>query len=240
MFLVGDTQEGLVDFRVVLFREVVAHLPDDCGDVADGVVGVQGDTGDVAERDIFEAGLRLLDRSEDTAQLGNGALEVGGLQRSGDVHVGALLLNKGRDLVERRVTGRDGGALDTVRAGGEGSSRAGDAHAHLVGDLDIEFDVLHLGDVLFETGHEGRELVRQEDACGIAQGDAVGTGGDGSLHGFIEEVGLGAGGVDRGELDVLAEEAAEFDLILDEFQHGRGFFMAGVLHLHGRNRNKEV
>ena len=165
---------------------------------------------------------------------------MGARTRSSDVHVGALLLNEGRDLFEGRETGRDGGALHALRAGADRGGGTGDAHAHLVRDLDVEFDVLHFGDVLFEGGDEVRELVRQEDTGGVAQRDAVGTVLDGGLHGFIEEVGLGTGGVDRGEFDVLAEEAAELHLFGDELEHGRGFFMAGVLHLHGGNRNKEV
>jgi hypothetical protein len=91
---------------------------------------------------------------------------------------------------------------------GEG---VGDGHAEVVVAVGGEDDVLGAGDLGEEHAEGGGVFLWRGVADGVGDVDGGGSGLDRDGDDLDEEVGVGAGGVLGGELDVVAERAGETD-----------------------------
>ena len=74
-----------------------------------------------------------------------------------------------------------------------------------------EDDVFGAGDFVEEHAEDGGVLLGRGVADGVGDVDGGGSGLDGDGDDLDEEVGVGAGGVFGGELDVVGEGAGEAD-----------------------------
>jgi|GEM_PF-5776136 len=125
----------------------------------------------------------------------------------------------GRDLFEGGVAGSLAdavdGALDLADSGFDGGDGVGDGEAEVVVAVGGEDDVLRARDAIEDHAEHGGVVLGEAVADGVGEVEGGGTGLDGDLADFDEEIGVGAGGVFRGELDVFAEGAGEGDHLCD-------------------------
>ena len=121
----------------------------------------------------------------------------------------------GGDLFEGGVAGALAdavdGALDLARAALNAGEGVGDGHAEVVVAVGGEDDVVDAGDACSDHAEDGGVLVGRGVADGVGDVDGGGSGLDGDGDHLDEEVGVGAGGVFGGELDVVGEGAGEAD-----------------------------
>ena len=227
---VGHALEGLVDLGVVLLGEVVAQLANHLHHLADLVVRVQAHPGGVADGHIGEGRLVLLVRLQQLVQLAGHPGQLRGAQVHGDVQGRALHLHEPGQLLERGIARGHRHALHAVHALGDGGGGAGRAHAHFVAHLHEQLRIGKGRDIFHHARNEGGELVRQQNAGGVAQRHPVRAGLDGGGDGLMQEFRLGPGGVHGGELHALTHAAGGLHLPDDRLQHGRGLLVAAVLH----------
>ena len=121
----------------------------------------------------------------------------------------------GGDLFESGVAGALAdavdGALDLACAGLNAGEGVGDGHAEIVVAVGGEDDVLGARNLCEQHAEGGGVLVGRGVADGVGDVDGGRSGLDGDGDDLDEEVGVGAGGVFGGELDVVGEGAGEAD-----------------------------
>src|SRR6202040_605400 len=115
------------------------------------------------------------------------------------------------DLFECGVAGALADAVDGA-LGLTGSSLnaregVGDGHAQVVVAVGGEDDVVNAGDLCEEHAEGGGVLVGSGVAHGVGDVDGGGSGLNGDGDDLDEKVGVGAGGILGGELDVVGEGA---------------------------------
>jgi hypothetical protein len=174
----------------------------DAGLVGEGVGSDYGLVGRTAEAD--ELGEQLA-----------GGVELIHLDVVGVGELVAADHEGGGDLFEGSVAGTLAdavdGALDLSGSALDAGERVGYGHAEVVvavGGEDDVFDAGHLGE---EHAEGGGVLVGRGVTDGVGDVDGGGSGLDGDGDDLDEEVGVGAGGVLGGELDVVGEGAGEAD-----------------------------
>ena len=126
----------------------------------------------------------------------------------------------------------DEAGLDACRAHREGLDGAGTGQLHRVIAGDLDEGILHFGHLLVQLCQEGGELIGQQHAGGIAQGDAGCTGGDSNADGLAQEVGFCAGRILEADFHITAQRGAVLHLVFNGGEHLRGLLAGDVLHLH--------
>ena len=125
----------------------------------------------------------------------------------------------GGDLFEGGVAGALAdavdGALGLAGTGFDGGDGVGDGEAEVVVAVGGEDDVFNAGDAVEDHAEHGGVLLREAVADGVGEVERGGAGLDGDLADLDEEVGVGAGGVFGGELDVVGVGAGEGDHLGD-------------------------
>ncbi len=172
----------------------------DAGLVREGVGADDGLVGRAAEAD--ELGEHLTGREElvhlDIA--GVGELVAPDHEGGGDLFEGCVA-GALADAVD--------GALGLAGSGVDAGKGVGDGHAEVVVTVGGEDDILRAGDLGEEHAEGGGVLLGRGVADGVGDVDGGGAGLDGDGDDLDEEVGVGAGGVFGGELDVVGEGAGE-------------------------------
>ena len=101
------------------------------------------------------------------------------------------------------------GALDLPRAGLHGGERVGDRQAQIVVAMDADDGAI--AQRLDDAADQRAVLFRHRIADRVGDVDGAGAGGDHGLGDLLQELGLGAGAVFGGELDVIDVTARQFD-----------------------------
>ena len=91
---------------------------------------------------------------------------------------------------------------------------------------------LQTGDPGLDVRQEGGALVGGHHPGGVTQGHRLSAGGHGGGQDLVEEVPLGPGGVQGGELHMLRVVPGLGHQGLHQLQHGGSLLVAQVLHLH--------
>ena len=125
--------------------------------------------------------------------------------------VGRARVQQHHDLLERRVARALADAvdraLDLARAGQHAGERVGDRQPEVVVAVDREHDVAQAGHQLVEPRQEVRVLVRHRVADGVGDVDRRRALVERDLQHLGGELDVGARGVHRRELDVVAQRA---------------------------------
>ena len=143
-------------------------------------------------------------------------------------------------LLERRIAGLKGRALDAVCTGGNGKGRACGAHIHRVGGLGVELHAGKGGDIFFDIRNESAEFIRQHDAGAVGDRHFGSTGADGCLDGLIEEFSVRPRGVKCRKLHRFRVETAFLNRLFDEGEHRRRFLVTDIFHLYGGDGSHHV
>ena len=155
----------------------------------DGLAGLDGNTGDVAQElagavDLLrvDAGLRLIEGSS-------------GLQRHGDLF---------QTCVARPLADAVDGALHLGGAGPDALQRVGNGHTQIVVAVDGDVHILDAVHILPQVADQIVHLLGGGVAHGVGDIQCGGAGGNGPLIAPGQELPIGAGGVLGRELNIVA------------------------------------
>ena len=157
---------------------------------------------------------RLVGLHRVAGQAADEAARAGDLARvdaGAQADVGLARVQEHHDLLERRVARALADAvdraLDLARAGQHAGERVGHRQPEVVVAVHREHDVAQARHALVEAGQEGRVLLRHRVADGVGDVDRRRALVERDLDDLGREVEVGARGVHRRELDVVAELA---------------------------------
>ncbi len=117
------------------------------------------------------------------------------------------------DLFERAVAGAFSdavdGAFDLARAGFDGGERVGDCETKIV--MTVDADDGGIAERLHDATNQFAVFFGSGVADGVGNIDGAGSGGDDGPRNLFEVIGIGAGSVFGGKLDIIHVRAGQFD-----------------------------
>ena len=186
------------------------------------------DAGSVAEGVFAHDGLVGLDvHARDAADQAAGGVNLGGVHIELDVEQVPAGVQGHNDFLEGGVAGALAdavdAALDLPGAGFDGGQAVGDGQAQVVVAVDGEGYAVDAGDIPADVPEHCLEIGGDGVAHGVGDVDGAGAGLDDFLQHPVKVVGVGAGGVHRGEFHVVAVGTGAGDHI-----HGHGHYILAV------------
>ena len=236
----SDSEERFEYAGIVLLAEIIAHLANDLGHLADIIVFVKADIRNVFKPDIIKAGLIVFLRIKDSLQLSYSAMKLRHTDLRSDIEVITLDCHELGKLLHGRIAVRQGGAFYAYSTFSDCLCSTGNCHVDGIPDLDIKLDVFKARNIFHDFSDKCAEFIRHHNACSIADCDLVSTRINGSIQRLIQEFRLCAGRILSGEFNELRVETGLLYGFRNELEHCARFLMAHILHLNGRNRSNDV
>ena len=216
MLLGDDAAEGLIYIGVVLLTKLIAQLTYDLDHLADIVIFIQGDAGNIREGNIGKTSRLLFFGKQDLLELCDRLVDLRDTHAGLDSQIRAPHLYETDHLLQGRIAVADSRAFDTDSALGHSFSPAGCRHMHLIAHFHVEFNVGKRRNTSDDILDKSAEFVRHHDARGIAQRDLVGARFDCRRDGVTEETFLCPCRVQCGKLYKFTVITALFHLFRDQ------------------------